>query len=45
MRTASAFSRLVVTWRARRRLARNVRSRSIPIDVEAADEVKRLRLP
>lgn len=31
--------------RARSRLAESVRSRSIPIDVEAADEVKRLRLP
>lgn len=30
--------------RARSRLAENVRSRSIPIQVEAADEVKRLRL-
>jgi hypothetical protein len=31
--------------RARSRLAESVRSRSIPIDVEAADEAKRLRLP
>jgi hypothetical protein len=31
--------------RARSRLAQGVRSRSIPIDSEAADEVKRLRLP
>jgi len=31
--------------RARSRLAESVRSRSLPIDVEAADEVKRLRLP
>ncbi|CAN5486696.1 hypothetical protein BH20ACT15_BH20ACT15_14610 [soil metagenome] len=31
--------------RARSRLAESVRARSIPIDVEAADEVKRLRLP
>ena len=31
--------------RARSRLAESVRSRSIPLDVEAADEVKRLRLP
>ena len=30
---------------ARNRLAEAVRSRSIPIDVEAADEVKRVRLP
>lgn len=31
--------------RARSRLADSVRARSIPIDVEAADAVKRLRLP
>lgn len=31
--------------RARSRIAESVRSRSIPIDVEAADEVKRVRLP
>lgn len=31
--------------RARSRLAEDVRARSIPIDAEAADEVKRLRLP
>lgn len=31
--------------RARSRLADSVRVRSIPVDVEAADAVKRLRLP
>lgn len=31
--------------RARSRLAESVRARAIPADVEAADEVKRLRLP
>ena len=31
--------------RARSRLAESVRARSLPIDVEAADAVKRLRLP
>ena len=31
--------------RARSRLAESVRAQSIPIDVEAADAVKRLRLP
>lgn len=31
--------------RARSRLAESVRARSLPIDVEAADDVKRLRLP
>jgi hypothetical protein len=31
--------------RARSRLAESVRARSLPIDLEAADAVKRLRLP
>lgn len=31
--------------RARSRLAESVRARSLPLDVEAADAVKRLRLP
>jgi hypothetical protein len=31
--------------RARSRLAESVRARSLPIEVEAADAVKRLRLP
>jgi hypothetical protein len=31
--------------RARSRLAESVRARALPLDVEAADAVKRLRLP